>query len=103
MLKTRAVHTAGERPLQKILQKNIYAYINFWSLSLFLLSLCGDSFHFPDTLQLKFPPCEVNLLLNLMSIVSETLYSYCCLDVSAVTSEMLIIARNHLGFLVTDV
>ena len=69
MLKTRAVHTAGERPLHIILQKNIYTYINFWSLSLFLLSLCGDSFHFPDTLQLKFPSREVNLLLNLMSIL----------------------------------
>ena len=66
MLKTRAVHTGGERPLHIILQKNIYAYINFWSLSLFLLSLCGDSFHFPDTLQLKFPLLMFNYVLGLI-------------------------------------
>ena len=66
MLKTRAVHTGGERPLHIILQKNIYAYINFWSLFLFLLSLCGDSFHFPDTLQLKFPLLMFNYVLGLI-------------------------------------
>ena len=58
MLKTRAVHTAGERPHNTSEKKSTFTLTFGAFLCLFFH--CGDSFDFPDTLPLKLPSCEVN-------------------------------------------